>query len=65
MQDHPPQPPYSVKRLAELLGCSEGLVYRAVQEKRIPSFRLGAKYFVPARVVEALAEGRDPEPRTQ
>ncbi len=62
MQDHP-QTPYTVKRLAELLGCSEGLVYRAVKDRTIPSFRLGARYFVPARVVEALAEGRDPEPR--
>jgi excisionase family DNA binding protein len=60
-----PAKPYTIKRLAQFLGCSQGLVYRAVQEKRIPSFRLGAKYFVPARVVEALAEGRDPEPRTK
>lgn len=58
MLQAPPRP-YTVEQTAEFFGCSKGLIYKAIKDKTLPSVRIGAKYYIPARAIEALAEARE------
>ena len=40
----------------DILRCSRSLCYEALREKRIHSFKLGNKYFIPASEIERLGQ---------
>ncbi len=48
---------YSVKEAAEVLGVDEKTVYKAIQNKQLPSRRVGRKLLLPRLAI-------DPDPAT-
>lgn len=53
---------YSPEEFRQLIGCGKGLCYEALRQKKIRSFRLGTRYFIPASEIgrlKQLAENDD------
>jgi excisionase family DNA binding protein len=51
--------PYTIRKAADALGCSEQHLYRLAKRGELPHTRLGRKVLIPSRVVEALLEGKN------
>jgi len=47
---------YTPEEFRRLLNCSRGLCYEALRQKKIRSFRLGRKYFIPASEIDRLRQ---------
>jgi len=47
----------SVEEAARLLGCSRGLMFRMVREKRIHALRLGRRILISKKVLESMLSG--------
>ena len=53
---------YTVEEAARILGVSKATIYKAVQESKIPSIRLGRRILVPeGLLMEMLGETNDHE----
>ena len=50
---------YSPEEFRHILGCSRHLCYEALRTRRIRSFRLGKKYFIPASEADRLGQVSD------
>lgn len=53
---------YRVREVAESWGLSKSKVFQMVAAGEVESVRIGRSVRIPARVVDAIAEGRQPEP---
>ena len=47
---------YTPKEFSKILGCSSHTCYDALHQRKIRSFRLGLRYFIPASEVERLSQ---------
>lgn len=45
---------YSPEEFRQIIGCSKGLLYENLRTKKIKSFRLNSKYFIPVAEIERL-----------
>jgi len=53
------KPFYTPEEFRKLLRCSRSLCYEALREKKIHSFKLGKKIFIPASEVDRLRQVAD------
>ena len=47
---------YTPEEFRHILRCSRSVCYEALREKKIRSFRLGRKYFIPASEIDRLGQ---------
>lgn len=50
------KPYYSVKEVAKMLGVSNSLVYKKIDESVIPARRMGARKLIPVTYVREILE---------
>lgn len=54
----------SVPEVAQLLGVSRNVAYRAVREGQIPALRIGRRVVIPLASLDSLLSGADIQTRT-
>lgn len=47
---------YTPDEFRRIIGCSRGLCYEALRERKIHSFKLGKKIFIPVTEIERLSQ---------
>lgn len=47
---------YSVKELTKLLGVSKSLLYKQIEETKIPSRKIGARILIPGTYVSEILQ---------
>lgn len=52
---------YTPEEFRQILGCSRHLCYESLRQKRIRSFRLGKRIFIPASEVGRLGQSATAE----
>lgn len=50
---------YSPGEFRQIIGCSRGLCYESLRQKKIHSFKLGRRIFIPASEVDRLRQLAD------
>lgn len=53
----------SVEEAARLLGIAKGTAYRAVRAGQLPAIRIGRRWIVPRRALDAMLSGKAPLPQ--
>ncbi len=56
MEEIKDKPFLSPAEFRKLLPCSRSVIYEAIRQGKIRSFRLGKRYFIPASEVERLSQ---------
>lgn len=56
---------YTPEEFRQLMGCSKGLCYESLRQKKIRSFRLGKKYFIPVSEIERLTQSAESDGERQ
>lgn len=55
---------FRAREAAEVLGLSKSKIHLMINSGEIESVRIGRSVRIPARALDALTEGRQPEPAT-